>query len=86
MNKKFTYVPQGGVCSRLMEVEITPDGVVERVQFTGGCAGNTQGVAALVKGRPVEEVVGLLRGIDCRGKGTSCPDQLARALERAVEE
>lgn len=86
MNKKFTYVPQGGVCSRLMEVEITPDGVVERVQFTGGCAGNTQGVAALVKGRPVEEVIGLLRGIDCRGKGTSCPDQLARALERAVEE
>lgn len=86
MNKKFTYVPQGGVCSRLMEVEITPDGVVERVQFTGGCAGNTQGVAALVKGRPVEEVIGLLRGIDCRGKGTSCPDQLARALKRAVEE
>lgn len=86
MNKKLTYVPQGGVCSRLMEVEITPDGVVERVQFTGGCAGNTQGVAALVKGRPVEEVIGLLRGIDCKGKGTSCPDQLARALQRALEE
>lgn len=80
MNKTFTYVPQGGVCSRLMEVEITPEGIVESVRFTGGCAGNTQGVAALVKGRPVEEVVSLLKGIDCRGKGTSCPDQLARAL------
>lgn len=80
MNKTFTYVPQGGVCSRLMEVEITPEGIVESVRFTGGCAGNTQGVAALVKGRPVEEVISLLKGIDCRGKGTSCPDQLARAL------
>ncbi len=84
MNKRFAYVPQGGVCSRLIEVELTPDGVVERVEFTGGCAGNTQGVAALAVGRPVAEVVALLRGIDCRGKGTSCPDQLARAIELAI--
>ena len=59
------------------------DGIVKNVKFTSGCNGNTQGVAALAKGRPVEEVVALLKGIDCRGKGTSCPDQLARALEEA---
>lgn len=84
MSKTISYVPQGGVCSRLIEVELTPEGVVERVEFTGGCAGNTQGVAALAVGRPAAEVVALLRGIDCRGKGTSCPDQLARAIEQAI--
>lgn len=86
MNKTVSYVPQGGVCSRLMEIELSPDGVVESVKFTGGCAGNTQGVAALVRGRKVEEVIALLEGIDCRGKGTSCPDQLARALRAALDE
>lgn len=86
MTKRVTYVPQGGVCSRLIEVEIDSEGVVRGVQFVGGCAGNTQGVAALAKGRKAEEVVTILKGIDCRGKGTSCPDQLACALERALEQ
>ena len=67
----------------MIEVEITPEGLVERVEFTGGCAGNTQGVAALAVGRRVEEVIALLEGIDCRGKGTSCPAQLAIALREA---
>lgn len=85
MSKRIGYVPQGGVCSRFIEVVLDDDNIVERVQFVGGCAGNTQGVAALATGRPAEEVVAILEGIDCRGKGTSCPDQLAHAIRRAIE-
>lgn len=83
MSKHFTYYPQG-VCSRQFEIVVSDDGVVESVQIIGGCHGNTQAVSALVKGRPAKEVVDLLRGIDCKGKGTSCPDQLARALMSCV--
>ena len=59
------------------------DGVVTACEFVGGCPGNTQGVAKLVVGRKVEEVIALLKGIQCRA-GTSCPDQLSRALEKFV--
>ncbi|MCD7773726.1 MAG: TIGR03905 family TSCPD domain-containing protein [Ruminococcus sp.] len=72
-----------GVCSRQINVEIE-DGIVKNVQFVGGCHGNTQGVAILAKGRPVDEVIELLEGIDCGGRGTSCPDQLAKALKEAT--
>ncbi|MCD7727632.1 MAG: TIGR03905 family TSCPD domain-containing protein [Ruminococcus sp.] len=72
-----------GVCSRQINVEIE-DGIVKNVQFVGGCHGNTQGVAMLAKGRPVDEVIELLEGIDCGGRGTSCPDQLAKALKEAT--
>lgn len=68
-----------GVCSQAIGYEVV-DGVVTACQFMGGCPGNTQGVARLVVGRKVADVVALLKGIQCRG-GTSCPDQLARALE-----
>ena len=68
-----------GTCSQVINYEVT-DGVVTACQFVGGCPGNTQGVAKLVVGRRVEDVIALLKGIVCRG-GTSCPDQLARALE-----
>ena len=54
---------------------------IANVEFIGGCAGNTQGVARLAKGRKIDEVISLCKGIQCRG-GTSCPDQLARALEQ----
>ena len=57
------------------------DGRIAEVVFTGGCHGNTQGVASLVRGMDTGEAVRRLKGIDCRGKGTSCPDQLARAIE-----
>ena len=57
------------------------DGIVTDVKFFGGCNGNTQGVAALVKGMTVDEVIARLDGIDCGGRGTSCPDQLANALK-----
>ena len=68
-----------GTCSSAINYEVA-DGVVTKCEFVGGCPGNTQGVAKLVVGRKVEEVVSLLKGIQCRN-GTSCPDQLARALE-----
>lgn len=70
-----------GTCSRAIEIEVNDKGIVEDVQFIGGCHGNTQGISALVKGMPVEEVISRLDGIDCKQRGTSCPDQLARALK-----
>ena len=79
----FTYTPHG-VCSRQIQIDIE-DGVIRSIQFIGGCNGNLQGVSALCAGRPVEEVIPLLRGINCGGKGTSCPDQLAKALLEALE-
>ena len=68
-----------GTCSRAINYEVT-DGVVTACQFVGGCPGNTQGVARLAVGRTVEDGIAALKGIQCRN-GTSCPDQLARALE-----
>lgn len=73
-----TYTPQG-VCSKLMVVE-AKDGVIENVEIVGGCHGNGQGLCALLKGMRVDEAINRLSGIDCRGKGTSCPDQMSIAL------
>ncbi|MBR7160630.1 MAG: TIGR03905 family TSCPD domain-containing protein [Clostridia bacterium] len=72
-----------GTCSREIRFELQ-DGIISKVQFVGGCAGNTQGVSRLAVGRTVEEVIDTLRGIQCRN-GTSCPDQLAQALEAYQE-
>ena len=69
-------------CSRAINYEVE-NGIVTKCQFIGGCQGNTQGVARLVIGRKVEEVIALLKGIQCQN-GTSCPDQLARALEQTL--
>ena len=80
---KYTYIPRG-VCSRQITVEID-NGVVKNCKFTGGCSGNTQGVCSLVKGMDAEEAISRLRGIDCNGRGTSCPDQLSIAIEEALE-
>ena len=77
-----TYMTTG-TCARAINYEVA-DGVVTKCEFVGGCTGNTQGVAKLVVGRKVEEVIALLKGISCRN-GTSCPDQLARALERTTK-
>lgn len=71
-----------GVCSQAIEYEVQ-DGIVKNVKFIGGCSGNTQGVATLVEGMKVEDVISKLEGIDCNGRGTSCPDQLAKALKAA---
>ena len=77
------YYPQG-VCSREMDVELE-DGVVKKVTVAGGCNGNLQGICRLVEGKKAEDVIALMRGIRCGGKPTSCPDQLSRALEKALE-
>jgi len=69
-----------GTCSRQIDIRLDGD-TIDEVNFVGGCHGNTQGIAALVKGMRVEEAIARLEGIDCRGRGTSCPDQLARALK-----
>jgi len=71
-----------GSCATRIDIEIEA-GVIVGAQFIDGCAGNTQAVAALVKGMAVEEAITRLKGIACQGD-TSCPDQLARALEQAV--
>lgn len=71
-----------GVCSREIKLEINDaDKTIKKVEFTGGCSGNTQGVARLAEGRNVEEIISLLSGIKCGVKNTSCPDQLAQALK-----
>jgi uncharacterized protein (TIGR03905 family) len=72
-----------GTCSRRIDVEVT-DGIVRSVSFVGGCDGNLKAVARLVEGLPVADAISRLRGIDCSGRGTSCPDQLSRALEANV--
>lgn len=69
-----------GTCSSAIDIEVK-DGIIESVKFIGGCSGNTQGVSALVKGMRTEEAISRLKGIKCGFKPTSCPDQLARALE-----
>lgn len=80
---KHTYIPRG-VCSRMIEVEIEDD-IITSCRFMGGCSGNTQGVAKLVVGMDANDAIDRLKGIDCGGRGTSCPDQLANALEEALE-
>ena len=72
-----------GVCSQAIQFELDGD-TIKHVNFIGGCSGNTQGVAALVRGMKAADAVARLEGIDCRGKGTSCPDQLAKALKQAL--
>lgn len=75
----YTYRPRG-VCSQYMELEVE-DGILRSFRVLGGCDGNLQGIARLVAGMPVDEVIARLDGIRCGGKPTSCPDQLCRALE-----
>ena len=79
MKKHIEYRTKG-TCSRAIVVDVE-DGVIVDCAFVGGCAGNTQGVAALVKGMKVEDAIAKIKGIRCGFKSTSCPDQLALALE-----
>lgn len=73
-----------GVCSRQINL-VVEDGIITEASFVGGCHGNTQGVAALVIGMSAEEAIRRLRGIKCGFKPTSCPDQLAQALEQNLQ-
>lgn len=80
---RFTYTTRG-VCSRSIDISVE-DGVILEVAYHGGCSGNTQGVAALVKGMRVTDAIERLSGIRCGFKNTSCPDQLANALREYLE-
>ena len=79
---EYIYEPKG-VCSYEMIIEINGD-TIKKVIIEGGCAGNTVGVSRLVEGMKIEEAIKRLKGIPCGMKGTSCPDQLARALEEII--
>ncbi len=74
-----------GVCSREIDFDVI-DGKVRNVHYLGGCNGNTQGVGALVEGMDIDEAIKRLKGIKCGFKATSCPDQLALALEQYKKE
>ncbi len=77
----YTYKPKG-VCSREMLIELDGD-IIKSVKIVGGCAGNSIGVSKLVEGMNIDEAIKRMKGIQCGTRGTSCPDQLARALEEA---
>ncbi len=81
--ENISYITKG-VCSRKIDIQIE-DGIITSVKFVGGCAGNTQGISALVKGMSVDEAIERLSGIRCGFKSTSCPDQLATALKELKE-
>jgi uncharacterized protein (TIGR03905 family) len=84
VEKNYTYTTRG-TCSR--QIRITLDGdTVKDVTFVRGCMGNTTGISQLVRGMRIDDVISRLEGIDCGGKGTSCPDQLARALRACKEQ
>ena len=77
---QYTYAPKGVCCQRI-QVDVGEDNSIRSVEFFGGCPGNGLGVCQLVQGRTIDEVIHTLEGIDCGGRGTSCPDQLARMLK-----
>ena len=80
----YTY-NNHGTCYRQITFDLDEEGKVHNVKFLGGCNGNLQGIAALVEGQPAEDVIQKLRGINCNGKGTSCPDQLAKSIDEILE-
>lgn len=80
---KYQYQTQG-TCSKFIEFEVDDAGIVHNVIFYGGCNGNLQGIGKLVEGIPAKEIIAKLKGISCSGGPTSCPDQLATALEEAM--
>ena len=75
----FDYIPKG-VCARKFTIQVE-DGVIQSVKAEGGCNGNLQGISHLVEGMKIDDAISKLKGIRCGFKPTSCPDQLARALE-----
>ena len=75
---KFEYYPKG-VCSRRYVIDIEDDKIVS-LEVEGGCQGNLRGISRIVQGMNVDDVIKAFEGVDCGGKGTSCPDQIARAL------
>ena len=83
--KNYSYTPQG-VCSRRIDFALDEEGRLHDVTFTGGCPGNLLAIGKLVEGQNAKDIVALLRGNDCGGRGTSCADQLAIAISAALKE
>ena len=81
----YTYSPTGPVCSRRISFGIE-DGKLHNVRFVGGCDGNLKAIGKLVEGKDARDIAAILRGNDCGGRGTSCADQLALAVEEALAE
>ena len=75
-----------GVCSRKTVVDLSPEGIINDISIIGGCNGNTRGLMVLLKGMNARDAISKLKGINCNGRGTSCPDQVAKALKKAIEE
>ena len=82
--KKHIEYKTHGTCSRMVKVDVE-DGIIVSCEFVGGCSGNTQGVASLVCGMKAEDAIKKIKGIKCGFKNTSCPDQLAEALEELLK-
>lgn len=80
----YKFIPHG-VCSHEITYDIV-DGVVRNIRFIGGCDGNAKGISVLAEGHTPEELIDLLHDIKCKSKGTSCPAQLAKALEETLEQ
>ena len=78
--ENISYTPRG-VCARKIDIELDGN-IIKKVKFSGGCAGNTQGVAKLLEGMSIDQAIERLEGIRCGFKATSCPDQLAQALKQ----
>ena len=81
----YSFRPSG-VCSQEMRVELDDQGIILDLKVVGGCSGNLQGISALVRDMPAQEAIARLRGIRCGFKPTSCPDQLAQALEKILQQ
>ena len=81
---RYTYNTKG-TCSVSVSFDLE-DGIVKNIEFIRGCMGNTQGVSSLAEGMKAEDIINRLEGIDCGGRGTSCPDQLAKAIKKALNE
>ncbi|MDY6291614.1 MAG: TIGR03905 family TSCPD domain-containing protein [Succiniclasticum sp.] len=82
--KTYSYTPKG-VCSKLITFGIDDEGKLRNVKFVSGCPGNLLAIGKLVEGKDPKEIISILKGNDCAGRGTSCADQLALALESALQ-
>jgi uncharacterized protein (TIGR03905 family) len=82
MKTKHIQYETQGTCSKLIDVTADENNVIQQVFFLGGCNGNLQGISQLVRGQKIDDVIPKINGIRCGAKGTSCPDQLCRALEQ----
>ncbi len=82
--KDYTYIPKG-VCARQIDFVIDDEGKLHKLKFTGGCNGNLKAIGLLLEGADARQAAATLKGNDCSGRGTSCADQLSKAIEEALD-